>query len=96
MYLYLFNIINLSHAPTILACLIGRYTSSSLSSNAKFFHNAEPSLAHKKSIRKFHVQNCQKMISFLTDSSIHLTSKRILTRVGFEPTPFRTSVLDEP
>jgi hypothetical protein len=30
------------------------------------------------------------------ESGMHAMSKTIVTRVGFEPTPFRTSVLEEP
>jgi hypothetical protein len=56
----------------------------------------------KKVTHKSHVQNLQKLIvgPFYHLSPVQrdsdTTSKSILTRVGFEPTPFRTSVLEEP
>jgi hypothetical protein len=58
------------------------------------------SLRTKKAIHNPHVQTSKDMIfgrvppCFLISSEIQQMSKRILTRVGFEPTPFRTSELD--
>jgi hypothetical protein len=57
-------------------------------------------LRTKRVIHNPHVQTSKDIIFgrilpyFLISSEIQQMSKRILTRVGFEPTPFRTSELD--
>jgi hypothetical protein len=61
-----------------------------------------PNSTHKKAHPQIPCPKLQKVDcwpvppSSRTSSGMHAISKMILTRVGFEPTPFRTSVLEEP